>query len=219
MKTSQRILCALLAAVGLQGAALAGGIAVNVVDKDGKPVPDAVVVVTTASRAQPRELLPTSATVSQAKMRFSPAVTLVPVGAKVNFINDDLFDHHVRGFPAGAAQFTADDGDGFVLRLDGKAPGKPSASEVVTMDKAGPLLLSCHIHQSMRAHVYVTDSPWARLTPADGKVSFDDLPEGPAQVRVWSANQLLDLPRQSVTVGKAPQQLTVRLTSSLKPRR
>ncbi|AEG91715.1 cupredoxin domain-containing protein [Ramlibacter tataouinensis] len=203
----------------VHGWGMARTLSVNVVDKDGKPVPDAVVVVTTTARGQPRQELPASATVSQARMRFVPAVTIVPVGARVNFVNDDAFDHHVRGVPAGAAQFTAKDTDGFVLRLDGKVAGKPASAEQVAMTKAGPLALSCHIHQSMRGHVYVTDSPWTRLTQADGKATFDDLPAGAAQVRVWSADQLFDLPPQAVAAGSEPQQLTVRLTASMRPRR
>jgi plastocyanin len=198
---------------------LAANFSVTVVDKDGKPVPDAVVVVKTEAKGQPREPLPMAATVNQARMRFSPAMTIVPVGAQVKFVNEDPFDHHVRGSLAGAAQFTATEADGFVLRLDAKAPGKAAAFEQKAMTKVGPLMLTCHIHQSMRGFVYVTDSPWTRLTGADGSATFEDMPAGAALVRAWTSEQLVELPADKVTVGSAAQQMTLRLPIAVKPRR
>lgn len=40
-------------------------------------------------------------------MRFVPALTLVGLGAKVRFVNNDLWEHHVRTSAAGVAQFNA----------------------------------------------------------------------------------------------------------------
>ena len=88
--------------------AFSGSLAVSVFDKEGKPVPDAVVVVIPANKtALPKNALPFQATITQEKMQFIPAVTLVPVGAKVRFINNDAWDHHVRSSPAGLGQFNA----------------------------------------------------------------------------------------------------------------
>ena len=188
----------------------AGVVSVTVLDKEGKPVQDAVVVVVSSAKGTPKTALPLTATVNQDKMRFIPAVTLVPVGAKITFVNNDPWEHHTRGSAAGLAQFSST-GGGFELRLDGKVDGKPGKSVDVTMDKAGAVLLGCHIHGSMRGHVYVSDSPWAQRTTPEGQAVFDDVPDGAAQVRVWHADQLIDLPLQAVTVGASPARATVQL--------
>ena len=70
------------AALAICSAASAGNLVVSVVDKDGKPVLDAVVVVMPRDKTVlPKVALPATATINQEKMQFVPAVTLVPVGA------------------------------------------------------------------------------------------------------------------------------------------
>ena len=195
----------LIAACALWASANAGNVQIQVLDREGKPVPDAVVVVYpgASAGAQPG-LLPVSATVEQEKMRFVPAVTVVPAGATVRFTNQDRWDHHVRGNPAGVAPAVAPGGaagsTNFELRLAGKTDGKPANSADVKLDTAGVVLLGCHLHGSMRGHVFVTDSAWTMKTDNDGIARFPAVPDGAAQVRVWHAEQLVDLPRKSLNV-------------------
>jgi plastocyanin len=191
--------------------AMAGTVSVIVTDKDGRPVPDAVVIVTTAGNASPRQPLPASATIAQQKMQFVPAVSLVPVGATLTLVNNDTWEHHVRGSAAGIAQFSAGASGGFELRLDGKAEGKEARSASVVMTKAGAVLLGCHLHGSMRGYVYVTDSPWAMKTTAEGQAVLEGVPDGPASVRVWHPDQLIDLPAQTLTVGSTTARADVKL--------
>lgn len=204
---------ALLAAglLAAASAASAGQLTVTVLDRDGKPVPDAVALLRPAGGGTPRAALPTAATIDQRRMQFVPAVSLVAVGARLTFTNNDSWDHHVRGSAAGASQFSSDGAGGFELRMDGRVDNKPVPTAETRVPKAGPVLLGCHIHGSMRGHVYVSDTPWASKTNADGVASFDDVPDGAVQLRVWQADQLVDLPAQSVTVGAQPAQVTVQL--------
>ncbi|MCZ8257874.1 MAG: plastocyanin [Bacteroidia bacterium] len=215
MKTLTQIaVISMLAVVG--ASADAGNLVVSVLDRDGKPVQDAVVVVVPANKsALPKTPMATQATVNQEKMQFIPAVTVVPVGAKVSFVNNDPWDHHVRSSPAGMGQFSATNA-GFELRLEGKSDGKPAKSTEVTLDKAGVVgatLLGCFIHGSMRGYIYASESPWAAKTSSEGIATFEDLPEGGAQLKVWHADQLVDIAPQQVTVGavlaKNVMQLTV----------
>ena len=184
--------------------ATAGNLVVSVIDKEGKPVADAVVVVLPANKAaMPKTMLPAQATIHQEKMQFIPAVSLVAVGAQVKFVNDDPWDHHVRSSPAGIGQFNASVA-GFELRLEGKQDGKPAKFTEITLDKAGVLnatLLGCFIHGSMRGYIYASTSPWAAKTSAEGFTTFEDLPDGPAQIKVWQADQLIDVAVQQTTVG------------------
>jgi hypothetical protein len=55
------------------------------------------------------------------------------------------------------------------------------------------------------------------LTNNDGVASFDAVPEGAVKVRVWQADQLIDLPVQQVALGAAPMKTTMQL--SVVPRR
>ncbi|MBW8721104.1 MAG: plastocyanin [Polaromonas sp.] len=207
-------IAALLSAFG--ASAHAGNLVVSVIDKDGKPVQDAVVVVAPANKtALPKTPLATQATISQEKMQFIPAVTVVSVGSKVNFVNNDPWDHHVRSSPAGMGQFSATNA-GFELRLEGKPDGKPAKSTEITLNKAGVVgatLLGCFIHGSMRGYIYASESPWTAKTSSEGIATFEDLPEGGAQLKVWHADQLVDIAPQQVTVGavlaKNVMQLTV----------
>ena len=197
-------LTALCGLYALCNGASAGNLVVSVIDKDGKPVQDAVVVILPTNKAVlPKTPLPATATINQEKMQFIPAVSLVPVGAKVRFVNNDPWDHHVRSSPAGMGQFNATNA-GFELRLEGKSEGKPAKSSDVTLDKAGVVgatLMGCFIHGSMRGYVYASESPWAAKTSVEGFATFEDLPDGVAQVKVWQGDQLLDVPLQSATIG------------------
>ncbi len=202
--------------------AQAGNLVVSVIDKDGKPVPDAVVVVIPTNKAaQPKAPLPMQATVNQEKMQFMPAVTLVNTGARVTFVNNDPWDHHVRSSPAGMGQFNATN-SGFELRLEGKAEGKPAKSMDITLNKAGVVgatLLGCHFHGSMRGYVYASDSPWATKTSSEGLAIFEDLPDGVAQVKVWQPEQLIDIAPAQVTVGATLAKQVMQLTVTPRRRR
>ncbi len=190
----------------------AGYLQVSVIDKDGKPVPDAVVVLVSSTIGAPKISLPQQVSINQEKMRFIPAISIVGVGAKARFTNNDPWEHHVRGSAAGVMQFNADTTDGFVLRMDGKAEGKAAKTADAVFDKAGAVLLGCHLHASMRGHVYVSDSPWAILTNADGLANFDAVPDGAMQVKVWHADQFIDIAPQRLTLTSAPVKATMQLS-------
>ena len=80
------------------------------------------------------------------------------------------------------------------------------------MRQPGVLLLGCHLHGSMRGHVFVTDSAWTLKTDIDGIARFASVPDGAAQVRVWHAEQLVDLPRKALNVVPGPVLDTVQLS-------
>jgi plastocyanin len=202
------VACAVAVALGLLTTlAQAATLQVTVLARDGQPLPDAVVILEpTASSRRPQAPPPTELLVTQQKMQFVPALSVVPVGSRVTFTNLDRWEQHVRGLPAGLAGLTSAPGSGFELRLGGKVEGKLADSSTVTVDQAGPLQLGCHLHGSMRGSLYVTDTPWAVKTNADGVATLPDVPEGTARLRVWHADQLLEA---------APTPLTVTPVSAL----
>ncbi|MDM0113128.1 plastocyanin [Variovorax sp. J22R133] len=200
------------ALLALAGHAAATPLQVSVLDKEGKPVINAVVVVVSAA-AVPAATpgLPKDVVIAQQNMRFMPAISLVAVGAKARFLNNDPWEHHVRASAAGIAQFNDDAAGGFELRIDGKQDGKPGKFADAVFDKAGAVLLGCHLHNSMRGHVYVSDSPWASLTSAEGVASLD-VPEGAAIIKVWHPDQLIDIAPQQTVISAAPAKATMQLS-------
>lgn len=215
----------LICALGFMGmawdVAQAATLQITVLDRDGKPAPDAVVVVTPSVRGTPKSRPPMNAVVNQEKMQFIPAVTVVGVGATVRFTNNDAWNHHVRmSLPGSAPGAVSAATEGNALLLPGKTEGKPASGADLVMDRVGATgasLLGCFIHGSMRGHIYVADSPWTVKTGDTGVVTFDDLPEGPAVVKVWHGAQILDKAPQYITITATPG--TVNFQLDVVPRR
>lgn len=209
----------LIASLFAASVAQAADLTVTVLDRNGKPLPDAVVLVDSSVQG-PRPAPVMEATVAQEKLRFVPAVTVVGLGAKVSFSNLDSWDHHVILGVMGAGGVYVDPGLNTQMRLAGRVAGKPAAVESKTLSQPGAYLLGCHIHGSMRGHVYVADTPWARLGGEDGKAQLQGLPEGPARVRIWHADQLVDgapTPVQIAATGSAVT-ITTQVTPARKKR-
>ena len=202
--------------------AAAGNLVVSVIDKDGKPVQDAIVVVIPTNKVVlPKVPLPAEATISQEKMQFIPAVSLVAPGAKIKLINNDPWNHHIRSSPAGAEAFNSTK-VGMELILDGKVEGKPAKASELTLDKPGIVtanLLGCFIHGSMRGYLYVSESPWAAKTSVEGFTTFENLLDGSAQVKVWQGEQLIDLVPQATTIGTTLAKTVFQLTVVPRKRR
>lgn len=177
----------LMAAVAAQ----ASDLTVTVLDRNGKPLADAVVLVDSAVQG-PRPAMVMEATIAQEKLRFVPTVSVVGLGAKVSFSNLDTWDHHVILGLMGAGGVYVDPGQNTQFRLAGRVGNKPPSSDSKVLSQPGAYLLGCHIHGSMRGHIYVADTPWAKLGGEDGKAVLQGLPEGPARVRIWHPDQLVD---------------------------
>jgi plastocyanin len=194
----------------------AASISVQVVDKNGRPLPDAVVVLLPTNKAiLPKVALSMQPVVAQEKMQFVPAVSVVPLGAKVTFTNNDSWNHHIRAYAANLSQAEAGKNNGFSMLLEGKAAGKKAVSKEVLMDKTGVLgatLLGCFIHGSMSGHIYVTESPWAAKTNSEGFASFEDAPEGVAHLRIWQMDQPVDLPLKQIDVTAGGVKQVIQLT-------
>jgi plastocyanin len=209
----------LTAALALASAAAvsAADVTVRVLDRNGQPLPDAVVMIETSAPG-PRAALPADVVIGQEKMRFVPTLSVVPVGTPITFTNNDPWDHHLRGGLVGPGGVYLDPAKGFELRLAGRVAGKPPASAQQTFTQAGPHGLACHIHGSMRGHVYVSESPWARITGADGQARIAAVPEGAARVRIWVPEQLSDPAPVAIQVA-AGMALVTLPTQVIPPRR
>jgi plastocyanin len=185
--SSRRLLSSLALAWGVSAAA--GPVQVTVKSADGKPVADTVVVVQPTAPWQPQPL-PAPAVITQKDIKFMPYVSVVPMGGTVRFVNRDGYDHHVRSLPGGPLGTVAP-AKQFEIRMPAAAGGK-EASHDLKMDVPGVIALGCHLHGSMRGHVFVSLTPWYAVTDANGRATVDGVPEGQADVRLWHPDQLTD---------------------------
>jgi plastocyanin len=156
------------AAACLPALAHAAPVTVVVRGTDGRPLADAVVMLTLPGvpAAQPHG----SYAVEQRDISFVPHVLIVPVGATVAFPNRDKVRHHVYSFSPAKR---------FNLKLYGH-----DDTRQVTFDKPGPVALGCNIHDQMSGFVFVTTTPFAAVTGGDGTVRLD-VPAGRATLSVW----------------------------------
>ncbi len=171
--------------------AWAGTVQLTVLNAEGRFAPDTVVLVqpTATWAAQP---LPPTAVIEQQDIRFAPYVTVVPVGGSVRFVNLDNFDHHVRSQPGGPLGSIAPAKE-FEFRLPAKRKGNNTSPEL-RLDVAGSVLLGCHLHNSMRGHLFISNTPWYGVTDDQGRVRIEGVPDGQVEVRLWHPDQITEQP-------------------------
>lgn len=199
-----RSLIPTLAAACFAGPALAGDIAVEVRDLTGRPVRDAVVMVRPNGGLPPGTPMKVSwpMVMAQQNIAFQPYVLVVPVGSSVSFPNKDKVRHHVYSFSTAKR---------FELKLYGR-----DETRSITFDKPGAVSLGCNIHDSMIAFIYVSDTPFAAKSGADGIAHVDNAPAGGATLLVWHPDLKARTPfTRALTVAGANQRASVAL--DLKP--
>jgi plastocyanin len=164
---------ALVVVAGLVGVgAAASSVNVTVVDRAGRPLAGAVVMIEPLSGHFPVRPL-TGVEIAQSHRQFDPQVTVVPVGTAISFPNRDTVRHHVYSFSAAKT---------FELKLYAGVPATP-----VLFDKPGVAVLGCNIHDEMVAWVVVVDTPFYARSGADGMARIDAVPDGKYEVQTWHA--------------------------------
>jgi plastocyanin len=181
-------------------AASAGTVQVTVTSADGKPAANVVVQVRPTAAWTPRPAPPV-AVVTQQDIRYEPFVTVVPRGGSVRFVNRDAYDHHVRSLAGGPLGSVAP-AKQIDIRMGPAKSGNDTSADVV-LDQAGAIVLGCHLHGSMRGHVFVADTPWSAVSDAAGRVRIEGVPDGAAELRVWHPDQLTEQASQALQVAAA----------------
>jgi plastocyanin len=162
---------ALWLAAALAGPAGAATVEARVVDRDGDPVEDAVLLAWPAGGEAAAAKGPAIVDVDQKNKEFVPHVSAVRVGTKIRFPNYDQIRHHVYSFSSAKT---------FEIPLYKGIPADP-----IVFDEPGVVTLGCNIHDWMQGWVLVTDAPHFGMTNADGRVKLDGLPAGAVRLRVW----------------------------------
>lgn len=215
IRTRQLAACTPLLALAFTAHAATVTVVVN--GADGQPAPNVVVQL---MPAHPGPFKPPAAPVviAQRDIHFVPYLTAVPVGTTVRFSNQDPFDHHLRSEPGGPFGSVPPASE-FEMRLPA-ASGDKVASTDLKFDKPGVVVLGCHLHSSMRGHLFVSETPFVAVTDGNGRAVIDDVPDGSADLRTWSPDQLTDQAASQRQISGAAVSLGATLNfTPPKPRR
>jgi plastocyanin len=140
--------------------------------------------------------------IKQRDKQFAPRVTVVPLGTKVVFPNQDTVIHNV---------FSTAPGNSFDL---GSVKGGETSPPVVLL-KPGPVEIFCNIHSKMRADVLVVpNNHWTRVA-ADGSFSLSGVPVGSRKLVLWSptlkpVSQQVDVTAKGGTVSFSSDATAIR---------
>jgi plastocyanin len=123
----------------------------------------------------PRPTLPAKPpTMSQKDRLFVPAVLAIPVGATVEFPNEDPFFHNVFSYSK-------------VRSFDlGRYP--KGESHGVRFDEPGIIPIFCEIHYSMRAYIHVLETPYFAVSDVHGKFAIENVAPGDYEIHAWQEN-------------------------------
>ena len=128
--------------------------------------------------SRPQKLAPTNTVMALQSRQFSPRVRVVTEGSKVEFPNQDPFNHNafskVNGF------------------FDTGVYGRGKTKDHVFAD-AGVYTLYCNVHPRMSAFVITLKTPYFTQAGADGRYQIDGVPPGKYTMHVWHdrANEIV----------------------------
>lgn len=142
--------------------ATASRLSVELKDRSGTAVADAVVTLLRRDGAGPRVTAGATHAIDQKELTFRPYVEVLRPGDAAVFRNSDATRHHVYSFSP-VKQFE------YVIAPHTAAPA-------VTLPRNDVVAVGCNIHDGMISYLYVTDAPWVVRTGADGRAEFPDLP-------------------------------------------
>ena len=181
----------------LPGQAMAGKITGTVKVKGLRSPVDILVYLVKAPPVQ-EDLSKTKFIMDQQNLTFNPHILPIPVGASVDFPNNDKVDHNI---------FSLSRTKKFNL-----GSYKPGDSKTVLFDKPGIVELRCDVHAEMAAYIMVLKNPYFAVTDDQGRFEIPDskhleqngikgtkdLPAGNYVLKIW--HEKLKTQKQMVTI-------------------
>ena len=176
MRVIRRVSCAAAAvavlASTLQGQGVVAG-QVAILERPGEVSEDlanTVVFLEPVTTGKTKAPSPTNTTIALEKRQFSPRVRVIVEGSKIEFPNQDPWNHNV---------FSKSNG-GFDTGVFGRGKTKDQKFE-----QAGVYSLYCNVHPRMTAFVIALKTPYFTQAGADGRYSLANIPPGQYKLNVW----------------------------------
>ena len=168
----KNFLIAMISLLALSLAASAGTLSGSVKGAQGQSVVYLQSVQATAPAPAPTQVYK----MDQKGMKFIPGVLVVPVGATVEFDNEDAGAHNVYWPSIG--------GDKKLKHNLGTFPTGQKAS--YKFEHAGVVPILCNIHPEMSAYIVVTPTPYyAQTDQILGDYFIQNVPDGEYKAFVW----------------------------------
>jgi plastocyanin len=150
---------------------------ITVIDQKKQAIED-VVAYAMPLNAQQQKKLDTEyakknkiVTINQRNKMFTPYVSVVQKGTKIELFNHDPIKHHVYSFST-AKHFE-------IPLYSGKPPKE------ITLNKTGIVTLGCNIHDWMLGYILVTDTPFFAKSNHQGVLQLNNLPNGKYHLKIW----------------------------------
>jgi plastocyanin len=130
------------------------------VEVQGLRTPDNVVVYLTKMPQHDVDLSKARFVMDQHNLEFVPHVLPIPVGAAIEFPNNDQVAHNVFSMSR--------------IKTFNLGSYKPGESKTVVFDNTGIVELRCDVHAEMAAYILVMENPYFAVTDNDGKFQIPD---------------------------------------------
>jgi len=128
----------------------------------------------------------------QKSLLFQPHILAVPLGATVQFLNDDKVQHNIF--------WPSISGNKKMSHNMGTWPTGEERS--FKFDTPGVVPLLCNVHPEMSGYVIVSPTPYYAVADASGNFNIADVPDGSYTVSAW--HEGMKIQSKPVTVsGKA----------------
>lgn len=138
----------------------------------------------------PQSELRKSYTIVTKNKQFTPQAIAIPVGATVDFPNQDPIFHNI---------FSVSTPNQFDLGLYKGGDSKKQA-----FDSPGVVKVFCNVHPQMTATILVVPTSFMVLTDENGNFSFSDVPPGVYEIKAYAdegqAAQKIDIRQNSIQV-------------------
>jgi len=146
---------------------LKGRITINSLPADGR----GVVILETKSKLKVPKQSAQTIKIFQRELQFEPSHSVVMIGSKVTFINDDREVHNIYSKSSGN-QFN----------LGAMAAG---AAREIRLETPGPVILRCNLHKDMMGTVFVVPNGYYAQTNANGEYQFENVKSQEYILEFW----------------------------------
>ncbi len=146
-----------------------------VVSKDAKLVKNTIVYLMDISQGKDFDK-DAKVEIDQKGCRFNPHVQIVPVGVKLNVLNNDKATHNVH-------IFGTRDNKSSVNKQQTKNRKRLRLDPVKYAE--GPVRVECDIHGWMKAWVAYVPHPYFAVTNEKGEFTLEDVPPGDYKLGYW----------------------------------